>query len=229
MNKFQVELNFMDKSRTHHERILATYRNGVMSFIKHVRATIGPTVDIRCPCIKCMNLYTKTQEEVSSHLCINGIMPSYDKWIYHGEPIPRIPNEHGQNIFSQNEEFMDYDLDGDEDEIETLMEDINRGTFAVGGNEDTFQNRNHTRFEQMLNMLDKELYPGCQKYSILSFVIKLLHLKVFNHWTNKSIDMLLELIKDVLPDGANLPKSYYEAKTMLREIGLGYLPIHACK
>ena len=65
--------------------------------------------------------------------------------------------------------------------------------------------------------------------SILNFVVKLLHIKVINRMTNKSIDMILELLAQMLPVGSELPKSYYEAKKMLRDLGMGYESIHACK
>ena len=59
--------------------------------------------------------------------------------------------------------------------------------------------------------------------------MKLLHLQVTNHWTNKSVDMLLHLLNDVIPSGSVLPKSHYEARSIMRELGLGYETIHACK
>lgn len=72
------------------------------------------------------------------------------------------------------------------------------------------------------------MYPGCKKYSTLDFLVKLFHLKIINRWSNKSFDMVLKLIKDALPDGETLPKSHYEAKTLLQGLGLGYVYIHAC-
>ena len=47
--------------------------------------------------------------------------------------------------------------------------------------------------------------------------------------TNKSIDMMLELLAQMLPVGSELPKSYYEAKKILRDLGIWYESIHACK
>ena len=41
--------------------------------------------------------------------------------------------------------------------------------------------------------------------------------------------MMLEFMKDLLLEGEKVPKSYYEAKNVMRELGLGYVPIHACK
>ena len=85
------------------------------------------------------------------------------------------------------------------------------------------------KFGEMFIYARKNLYPGCRRYSLLLFVVKLLHLKVLNKWSNKSVTMLLELLKDSFPDGNLLPSSYYAAKKLLADIGLGYQSIHACK
>ena len=59
--------------------------------------------------------------------------------------------------------------------------------------------------------------------------MKLLHLKVFNKWSIKSLDLILDLLKETFPEGAHLPNSSYEAKRMLKDLGLRYEIIHACK
>ncbi|XXG42245.1 hypothetical protein AAC387_Pa01g2566 [Persea americana] len=84
-------------------------------------------------------------------------------------------------------------------------------------------------FDAMLNDLHLLLYPECKKFSKLEFLVKLMHVKIINRWSNKSFDMNLELIKAALPISETLPKSYYEAKKYMRDLGLGYVPIHACK
>lgn len=43
------------------------------------------------------------------------------------------------------------------------------------------------------------------------------------------MDELLNLFKDVLPEGLFVPKSFYEAKKVLSNLGLGYTKIDACK
>lgn len=55
-----------------------------------------------------------------------------------------------------------------------------------------------------------------------------MRVKVLNQLTNKAFDMLVELLKAAFPT-ARVPKSYYEAKKMLRDLGLGYESIHVCK
>ena len=58
-------------------------------------------------------------------------------------------------------------------------------------------------------------------------MVKLMHVKVLNCWSDKSFDMLLQLLIDAFPKGSNIPKTYYDAKKMLRELGLWYNSIHA--
>ncbi|TXG73322.1 hypothetical protein EZV62_001901 [Acer yangbiense] len=41
-------------------------------------------------------------------------------------------------------------------------------------------------------------------------------------------DLLLELFKEALPEGEILPKSFYQTKKIISDLGLGYEKIHAC-
>ena len=84
-------------------------------------------------------------------------------------------------------------------------------------------------FKELLNQASCELYPGCSQFSSLNFLVKMMHVKVLNGWSNKSFDMMLKLIKCVFPMcTTNIPSSFYEAKHKLRDLGLGYETIHAC-
>ncbi|XP_019237188.1 PREDICTED: uncharacterized protein LOC109217404 [Nicotiana attenuata] len=70
------------------------------------------------------------------------------------------------------------------------------------------------KFYKLLEDAETELYLGCKNVSKLSFVVRLLHLKCLNHWTNKSMDDLLSFFKEVLPVESFVPNSFYEAKKM---------------
>ena len=70
--------------------------------------------------------------------------------------------------------------------------------------------------------------PGVKKFSIFSAIIVLFQFKTLCDWTNKSFTMLLQVLMDMLPLGAKLPKDHYEAKKIVRDLGLGYKKIHAC-
>ncbi|KAL0536331.1 hypothetical protein IC582_025275 [Cucumis melo] len=56
-----------------------------------------------------------------------------------------------------------------------------------------------------------------------------MHIKVLNCWSDKSFDMLLELLNEAFPNSVKLPASYNEAKKRLRDLGMGYESIHVCK
>ena len=86
-----------------------------------------------------------------------------------------------------------------------------------------------TGFANLLKESQSELYPGSSKYSVLSFLIKILHVKSSNKWSNNSFDIFLGILKDALPKGERLPNSYHGAQKLLRDLGMGYTLIHACK
>lgn len=55
-----------------------------------------------------------------------------------------------------------------------------------------------------------------------------MHVKCINGWSNKSFDTLLEVLKDAFPMCEKLPKSNYDAKKIVRDLGLHYEKIDAC-
>ncbi|XP_057990571.1 uncharacterized protein LOC131172953 [Hevea brasiliensis] len=94
--------------------------------------------------------------------------------------------------------------------------------------ETTSSEKEVEKFARLLNDAQCELYPCCKKYSKLSFLIKMIYNKTITNSSNKSFSMNLELFKDALPEGETLPKSYYEVKKLMHDLGLGYITIDAC-
>ena len=89
-------------------------------------------------------------------------------------------------------------------------------------------NNNSDKFYQMLRKAEQSLYKGCKKFTKLSFLVHLYHLKCLNGWTDKSFSMLLELLSDALPEENTLPKSFYDTKKIISGLGLSYEKIHVC-
>ena len=74
------------------------------------------------------------------------------------------------------------------------------------------------------------LYPGCKgKYTILFASLKLLQLKATHHMTDRGFKALLDLLRDMLPEGNEIPMTTYEAKQNICPLGLEVEKIHACK
>lgn len=65
----------------------------------------------------------------------------------------------------------------------------------------------------------EELYLGCHNFSVLKFLVKLMHLKMLNKWSNKSFNMLLKLLNETLLPGTIQYSLHYESKTKLRNLG----------
>ena len=66
-------------------------------------------------------------------------------------------------------------------------------------------------------------------FSVSTFIVKLIHIKVLNCWSNKSFDMLLQLLREVFSKGTVIEKSIYKVKCMLCKLSLGYESMDACK
>ena len=85
------------------------------------------------------------------------------------------------------------------------------------------------KFNRRLRDANEQLYPGCTKYTKLSAILHLYHIKCLNGVSNKFFEMLLEFLRDVIPSGdTSIPKTMHEAKSYLRDLGLNYVKIDAC-
>ncbi|XP_028056483.1 uncharacterized protein LOC114260537 [Camellia sinensis] len=198
------------------DRFSQPYVDGVNSFIEFAKVHLGEAREIKCPCMNCCNFYKQEYDSVKAHLLISGMIVSYTTWLEYGE----LP-EHN-NLDESNGEN-----DEDEDEYDELIEDYQRGNFMEG---DTLEREDVRHFDKLLDASQCCLYPGCKNSdTLLSFVIQMLHVKVENRWSNKSFDKILEIQRRFLPEGHVVPGSIYECKKLLRDLGLGYELINACK
>ncbi|KAH7862248.1 hypothetical protein Vadar_002030 [Vaccinium darrowii] len=221
--------------RTNSYRWCPTYVDGVRDFMRVASHYAGERGRIRCPCRNCNNVCILQLSQVKQHLFLHGILEDYSPWIHHGEPSQL----HVQNL---GDESCQVDGRDDQDEnpfndVAEMLSDLHRGTFSnasavEGANSNqplpTVLEGEVEKFDRLLRDAKSELYPGCEKYSKLSFLVKMLHLKTTYNCSNKLFNEQLKLFKDALPSGETLPSSYYEAKKLMRDLGLGYISIHAC-
>ncbi|KAH7862543.1 hypothetical protein Vadar_006287 [Vaccinium darrowii] len=150
-------------------RISQAYYNGVNSFIEFAREVVDGKGNIPCPCLQCVNFYHKSPEDVRIHLLRHGIMQSYIVWHDHGEP--RV----SENVCHRE---MRDGQDGDLGGIDALLQDQMRGESV-----DTTQWEEMRNFDKLLNDAQRELYPGCESYTLLKYVIE-----VFNMKENATLD-----------------------------------------
>ena len=86
---------------------------------------------------------------------------------------------------------------------------------------------NVKKFYKYVEDAQQPLYPG-SKIMKLSTIVRLFQLKVENGWTNKSFDLLLDLLKMLLLEGAELPKSFYHKEKIITYLKFDYVKIDAC-
>ncbi|KAK9901827.1 hypothetical protein M0R45_001923 [Rubus argutus] len=216
------------------------YIDGILSFIEVAKQHVNARGRTSCPCVKCLNKKYQTIPVVQIHLAKNGMLETYVIWREHGETVPTptpivqdapgpIDDIHNilNDAFPVVEEAQDVDM---EDCLEGGGDTLGGMGDAIGDDEGAKVNRIEAdQYEKLLAEAERELFPGSNGHSVLTAMVKLMHCKVLNHWTNKSFDMLLEWLNQQCPKPNNIPSSFYEANKMLKNLGLGYEKIDVCK
>ena len=85
------------------------------------------------------------------------------------------------------------------------------------------------KFEKMLEDHKRSLFPSCKpEQKKLGTTLEMLKWKATNGVTDKGFGELLKIVKNMLPEGNELPSTTYEAKKMVCPLGLDVQKIHAC-
>ncbi|KAL7222361.1 hypothetical protein ACSBR1_024125 [Camellia fascicularis] len=186
---------------------------------------LGLQDEIRCPCVDCLNGTKFSRHVVRLHLIRRGIACSYRTWVHHGEHVPMFcahptmrndDTESNRVGMTANHENVG--------ELPTILEEIYMSGLMddhIDEERTSSERHNLLKFMKLFDDAQCTVYPECEKFSILSFVIKMFHAKVYNKWSNKSFDMVMQGFKDILPKCyETVPWTLYEAKKFLRELGL---------
>ena len=94
------------------------------------------------------------------------------------------------------------------------------------GSNTTPVNPKHGEFVHLMKDGEEKLYHGC-KFTKMSFLIRLYHIKYMHKISDKAMSSILELLQEAF-DFALIPKSGYEAKKIVKALGLTYNKIDAC-
>lgn len=229
MDKIWISNNTLSKEK---------YIRGVLNFHDFAFEKSSKDGKILCPCTKCFNFKWRSRVDVYDHIINHGFLKGYTNWIFHGEQI----GSSNSLSTSQVEAKFDYDMDtlihdafamhsiNESDDMHINMEDGDPEAFINEHNvrQPLEGNNPDNRLYQLLKEAEQNLYPGCKKFTKLSFIVHLYHLKCLNGWTDKSFSMLLELLNDALPEENTLPRSFYDTKKIISGLGLAYEKIHVC-
>ena len=153
---------------------------------------------------------------LKSHIFQYGFTAGYNKWIYHGKNANATVSS---NVPKQNAGLPK------RDEMFDLLDDI----ISNGAKVDPIgAQSSNVQYNEFFTTLISKLYPGVSSFSLLNFLVKLMHLKVLNKWINNSINELLKFLKLAFPK-IDLVDSHYEARKLMTKMGLVYRSIHVCK
>jgi hypothetical protein len=157
-----------------------------------------------------VNSYWREERIVREHLVCEGFAEGYSQCIFHGE----------RGSSSENPtNFYDVQERDEGDDISDLLRDLAGGLDDERGEfEDDGATDEDNSFLVSLHKLEaesrQELYPGCKNFSKLHFLVRLLHIKMLGGWSDKSFNLLLDLLKEAYPESA-IPKNYNEAKKLV--------------
>jgi hypothetical protein len=136
------------------------------------------------------------------------------------ENIPDWAQYGGFEENTMGEAELDVEGNDGADELGQILRDLQ---------EDCESENEVQKLERMLANHRTALYPGCEKgYKKLSTILEFLQWKAKNGVSDKTFGELLKLVKNILPEGNELPESTYEAKKTVCPLGLEVQKIHAC-
>lgn len=212
----------MDKEWVFLQRGSVEYNEGLRAFINHASIIAGFNGRIKCPCRDCSNKYWKLPAEVEDHIGDVGMWPNYVNapWKEHGEKLPAVDitpplSPHGDmpdmlhDAFGMDDFIHEAAIDDEVLPPQGSIPDVDK-------------------FFRLVKEAETELYPGCGRTK-LSFLVRLYKVKCLSGWTDASMTLLLSELKDWLPLGEQLPESFYKARKIIKDLGLTYEKIDACK
>ncbi|KAL6211116.1 hypothetical protein ACLB2K_016344 [Fragaria x ananassa] len=164
------------------------------------------------------------------HLKSNGFWERYTCWIYHGETSSR-PHDHGQfyetgstsndptTAFINDMFPHDSGVCPERQHIpQAPMQAVPRGVNTAG----------IAKYNRLIAFQQTALCPGHEK-TVLQCVMEVMHIKVDTKSTVMAVDRYLQYAASLLPDGHRHPTTHHKVRRILRDLGLSYIKIHACR
>ncbi|XP_016192398.1 uncharacterized protein LOC107633273 [Arachis ipaensis] len=241
-------MEVIDKSWIKRPRNSLEYAQGVSRFIEFAFAHHSADGTIICPCSACAFKKWLTRDEVYDHSICTQFPIGCTFWFYHGE---RSIGETSNVSSSSFSDVVQNPLANEQHpmvEVDSIRNLISEG-LGVGGNNrqgtpiivnevsdgggerpmpsETPETLEAKGFSELLKDGEEPLYEGCTRYSKLSFLLKLFHIKSLCGMTDKSVKMILELLSNAF-EYARTPSSFYKAKKIISKLSLDCTKIHAC-
>ena len=179
-------------------------------------------------------------------------MPGYECWSHHGE-VEQITEE-GDDAYDEeqisagechattDDDALMYEVDTStifpstqEDETSsqgdsTTHEQDGMSQMLKEFKENCEDQKLYKKYARMIEDSEKEMYKGCKPhYTKLATMLEVMQMKQKFGWSDKSVTKLLPFLQDLVPEGNQMPESYYKAKQIVCPLGMEVRRIHACK
>ncbi|KAK1609101.1 hypothetical protein QYE76_032774 [Lolium multiflorum] len=238
-------------------RLSPEHTKGVAEFMQFVRLSAANDDQVLCPCRSCLNRCTKPLDVVEAHLLLFGMASTYDRWVFHGEPLHPVPEagHGGQGGAPEAGHGHGGEPEAGHGGEPEAGHGGDAGAHHVGGGdaeahyfglqeEDGYED---DRIPDLLADLYKSEPQGPGKDTIFaelieeakraasdggtmsrfSLTVKLLQAKSYYRISNVAFNAILLILALQYPT-SSIPKSYEEALSIIGRLGLGYDSIHVC-
>ncbi|XP_065853519.1 uncharacterized protein [Euphorbia lathyris] len=177
---------------------------------------------MKCPCTHCCNRKWHSKGAIYDHLICNGPALTLVSWIY---DVVRKTTTNDENVkaSSMGMNFGDELTRMLHDNFQYIDNDLGNDDHRINNG----PNLNAKKFYHLVEEGKQPLYPGCERFSRLSFMVRLYLFKCVHGVSEAAFSDLLELIREAFPN-AEVPKSFNAAKNVIKDLGLDYQKIHAC-
>ena len=224
----------------HGSRSTSAWIQGLDSFLKAAMANRSPKGLMYCPCNVCENKKEfRKRDTLWNHLALNGFMSNYSLWTKHGEVGVMMEDNEEDDDGDNNLPdwawvheaggFQDEPMDEGEANVAQEEPPDELGQALLDAQKDSETVKEALKFEKMLEDHKRPLFPNCKpEQKKLGTTLEMLKWKATNGVTDKGFGELLKIVKNMLPEGNELPSTTYEAKKMVFPLGLDVQKIHAC-
>ena len=237
-NRINMNRSWVQLSRWHSDHI-----NGCIEFLRYLeyQENVSGILYHKCPCKNCQcrtSAVHRTREGIGEHLSLFGFWEFYMNWTEHGEAqttfYPSLFNR--DDVGPSNHSGC---VDGDMNSTTTLLNDVfpYGRHVAIDDNvvdddiNEIVENIDQTevkKYNRLLARHQTPLYDGSNS-TVLGTIMELMEAKVKFKTSIAAFDKNLDIMKRKLPEPNNLPKNHDKVRRILRDLGLGYVKIHACR
>ena len=238
----------MDRSWVHLPRDHDQHKYGCIEFLQFLKIheDVSGVLHYPCPCRNCrcqtLTIY-RTRNGIANHLCLFGFWEFYTNWTSHGE----APNVCYPSMFHRSrDEAGPSNSEGSVDPsyidpTMTLLNEVfpygrmhvptdgnvvdDNNTIPDLGNNDPNE---VDKYNRLLAHHQTPLYEGSNE-TVLGTIMELMEAKVKYKMSIAAFDENLDIWKRKLEQPNNLPENHDKVRRILKDIGLGYTKIHACR